>query len=176
MAKGHHYAIIHWGEGSVSQADLNRRLEMLEQNMRAFYLWHALQGVALPVPDHRLIVVLANRATDMGPLKAALDGYDVLAERRLLSAGPGGRNAPEGGGETAAADAFYSPTQDMIVMSPERSDENSATFSRMAQSNYAVGWNRDDLLRGKYPKTKAPAEIARMMTFALVDKNAGRRR
>ncbi|MGL4419546.1 MAG: hypothetical protein ACRCZF_02670, partial [Gemmataceae bacterium] len=65
---------------------------------------------------------------------------------------------------------FYSPTQDLLILSPERLDANSSSFNRMAQSQYQIGWNREDLLKGKFPKGRAPVEIARMMTLALVDK------
>ncbi|MGL4422499.1 MAG: hypothetical protein ACRCZF_17665, partial [Gemmataceae bacterium] len=74
---GHHYSLIHWGEGSVTQADLDRRMAVLEQNFRAFYLWHSIQGVSLPVPDYRMIVVLANRSTDVSALREALDGTEI---------------------------------------------------------------------------------------------------
>jgi hypothetical protein len=151
VSPGVHYALIHWSSQQGDQAaDVNRRLGLLEQNFKAFYLWHALQGVALPVPDRRLIAVLADRSTDMPKLRQALDGL------------------------TIHSDSFYSPVHDLLVLSPERLDNNGSSFIKIAQAQYAVGWSREDLLKGKVPQVRGtarpPAEIARMMTIALVDK------
>lgn len=146
VAPGKHYSLVHFGERQVSPEDLNRRLTILEQNLKAFYLWHAINGVALPVPKKRMTVILANRTTDMRPLRDALDGLPIQS------------------------DATFAPLNDVLVLSPERMDANGESFSRKAQGQYSVGWSKDDLIRGRSPKNRAPNEIARSMTLALVDK------
>jgi uncharacterized membrane protein YgcG len=150
IAESQWYALIHWSERQLSSEDIERRLRALDNNLKAFYLWHALQGIALPLPQQRLIAVLADRANDMPKLHQALDGLPV------------------------GSDGFYSPTHDLLVLSPDRLDQHGSSFARIAQAQYAVGWNRDDLLKGKVPKVRdnnrQPSEIARMMTIALVDK------
>ena len=128
-APGLHYVLVYWSENS-KQDDINRRLNALEDNFKAFYLWHALQGIALPLPDRRLVAVVADRATDMPKLHAALDGLPV------------------------GSDAFYSAIHDILVISPERLDQNGSSFARMVQAQYAVGWSRDDLVKGKVPQLR----------------------
>ena len=150
FTQGKHYTLVYWGERQISPEDINRRLGLLDKNFKAFYLWHALQGIALTVPDKRIVTILADRSTDMIRLRDALDGL------------------------TIKSDAFYSPANDLIVISPERMDDVGSSFNQVAQSQYKVGWSRDELLRGKAPIVKGqaqtPVEVARMMTYALVDK------
>jgi hypothetical protein len=144
-----HYCLIHWGEQSVAPEGVERRLKALESNFKGFYLWHALAGVALPAPDRKQVVVLADRASDVPRLRDALDGKPVVS------------------------DAFYSPTHNLVVLAPERLDEAGRTFARHVQSKYQAGWHRDELLRGKIPNLKAgetAATVAEVMTLALVDK------
>lgn len=144
-----HYALIHWGEQSVSQDVIKRKLAALEDNFRAFYLWHALGGVPLKLPERKLIVVLADKSTDMLRLRDGLDGSPILS------------------------DAFYSPTHNLVVISPERMDELGRTFTQFVQSQYKLGWNREELLKGVAPNLQGGetvADVARVMTLALVDK------
>jgi len=145
----HHYALVHWGDSSVSREGVSRRLDSLESNFKAFYLWHALGGVALKAPDRKQVVVLADKASDMPRLRDTLDGKPIVS------------------------DAFYTPTHNLIVLAPERMDDAGRAFSRFVQSKYQVGWNREELLKGKVPNLKQGetlASAAEMMTLALVDK------
>ena len=148
IAEDKHYALIHWGEQSVSAETINRRLTQLERNFKAFYLWHAVQGKALKFPDRRLVVVLANRPTDVVDLLPKLDGLPVVS------------------------DAFYSPAHNMVVLSPTRLDQAGKTFAEIAKAKYQDGWNRDELLKGKAPVVKGGnfSELYRTMTYALVDR------
>jgi len=144
-----HYALIHWGDQSVARDGVLSRLQVLESNMKAFYLWHALSGYVVNVPEEKLIAVLADKATDMPRLRTALDGSPIVS------------------------DAFYSQAHGIVVLSPERLDEAGRTFMKDAQSRYQLGWNRDDLLKGNAPPLKANetvAEAVKMMSIALVDK------
>jgi hypothetical protein len=144
-----HYALVTWGDQSVSREGARRRLEALETNFRAFYLWHALSGVALPKLNQKLIVVLADKSTDLPRLREALDGQPIVS------------------------DAFYSPHHNLVVFSPERLDDAGRRFNKFAQDRYQVGWNRDELLKGIAPPLKTNetvADIAQVMTIALVDR------
>jgi len=147
--QGAHYTLVHWGDQSVSRESTDRKLKLLESNYKAFYLWHALSGQTLKVPAKKLTVVLADKSTDMPRLRDALDGNAMTS------------------------DAFYSPYHNVLVMSPERLDETGRSFGKFAQTRYQSGWNRDDLLSGKFPElkgTETGADIAQISTLALVDK------
>jgi hypothetical protein len=144
-----HYAIVHWGDQVVGRDALQRRLVMLESNLKAFYLWHALGGVAAKSPDRKLVTVLAEKSDDMSRLRVALDGNSIVS------------------------DSFYSPTHSVLVISPERLDAAGRSFMKYVENRYQVGWNRDDLLKGIAPALKAgesAGDVTQMMTLALVDK------
>jgi hypothetical protein len=146
---GKHYSIVYWGERQINPAVLDRRLNALERNFKAFYLWHALQGLSPAIPDRGFTVVLADRVTDMPSLREKLDGLSMQS------------------------DAFYSPAHDLLVFSPERTDQLGAAFQDLARASYKNGWSRDELLKGIPPsggQKQSPGELARMMTLALVDK------
>lgn len=146
---GKHYSLVYWGERQINPTELDRRLAALDRNFKAFYLWHALQGISLKVPDKTLTVLLADRSTDVFPLKEKLDGLPIQS------------------------DAFYSPIHNLLVLSPERLDVLGAGFADLAKASYKNGWSRDELVKG-VPHTggpkQPPIEITRMMTLALVDR------
>jgi len=149
VEQGTHYTLVHWGDQSVSRESTDRKLKLLESNYKAFYLWHALAGVVLNVPEKKLVVILADKSTDMTRLREALDGSPIVS------------------------DAFYSANHNVVVMSPERLDETGRSFAKFAQARYQAGWNRDDLLLGKYPELKpneSGTDVAMISTIALVDK------
>jgi hypothetical protein len=149
VKNGKHYSIVYWGDRQINPAEIDRRLNALERNMKAFYLWHALQGITLSVPDKPMVVILTDRVTDVTPLHNKLDGLALQS------------------------DAFYSPSHDVLVLSPERMDQLGAAFADMARASYKNGWSRDELLKGIPPtggQKQSPQELARMMTLALVDK------
>ncbi len=149
VKQGKHYSMVYWGERQINPLVLERRLNALERNFKAYYLWHALQGIEPALPTKKLVTVLADRVTDMGPLREKLDGLPIHS------------------------DAFYSPIHDLIVFSPERIDRLGAAFTDIARTSYKNGWSRDELIRGIPPtggSKQPPQELARMMTIALVDK------
>ena len=149
VAEGQHYSLIHWGDTAVSPETVGRRLDTLETNFRAFYLIHALLGHPMKFPEKRMLAVLADKPSDVARLRDALDG------------------------EPVTADAFYSPTHNIVVLAPERTDPVGRAFERIMASEFQHGWNRDDLLLGKAPPVKdktTPVEITRIMTLTLADK------
>lgn len=158
---GDHYHMV--TTGGTRTAEVQRRLAQLETNFRAFYLWHAARGVALPLPDRQLPVILAGDAREVGRLRQALDVSGVVA------------------------DGYYAPDHDVLVLSPERMDEVGMTFQRQVKSMYQRGVNRERLLhpesykdkdtpllklnddgKGPAPGMKA-VDAARMMTWAMAD-------
>lgn len=149
VAEGQHYSLINWGDAAVSQETVNRRLETLETNFKAFYLIHVMLGHPMKFPEKRMIAVLADKPSDVARLREALDG------------------------ERVTADAFYSPVHNIVVLAPERTDPVGRAFERIMASEFQLGWNRDELLAGKAPPLKEktpPVEITRIMTLTLADK------
>lgn len=147
-----HYSLIYW---DASTAEVQRRLAMLEENFKGFYLWHAARGITLPVPDAPLVAILPRTGGEVVNLARALDFRGRLQ-----------------------ADGFYAADHDLLVISPDRLDEIGLTFARQAQQIYQGGLSRDRLLAGEGPKlhvngengAKRPEEVARMQTIALVDR------
>lgn len=147
-----HYALIYW---DASQGEVDRRLAMLEENFKGFYLWHATRGIDLYVPETPLTVILAKRGSDVLALARALDVPTRMP-----------------------ADGFYSADHDLLVLSPERLDDVGQTFVRQSQQTYRDGVSREKLLAGQGPEIhkdgmegkKRPDDVARMQTIALVDR------
>jgi len=159
---GDHYHIV--TTGGPRTAEAQRRLGQLETNFRAFYLWHAARGVALPLPDRQLPVILAGSADEVRRLRAALDVTGVVT------------------------DGYFAPDHDVLVLSNERVDDVGMTFQRQANSIYKRGVGREKLLHPEsYKDSNTPllklnddgrspdgggmkaAEAARMMTWAMAD-------
>ncbi len=152
VAESEHYALVHYGEGSLPKDAVERRLSALENNFKAFYLWHALAGEALPLPAKKLVVLVADRGSDMPKLRDAIDGNAITE---------------------SISDAFYSPTHNLVVLSPERQDALGKSWHNFVSGVYQKGFNRDELLKGTPPAAKAgesSLEVARATTYALVDR------
>ncbi|HEV3385326.1 MAG TPA: hypothetical protein VG097_10970 [Gemmata sp.] len=127
-----HYTLIYW---DASDFDVKRRLDLLEDNFKAFFIWHATRGIEFPVPETPMIAVLPRQANDVFNYAKALD-----APARLT------------------ADGFYSPEHEVLILSPDRLDEVGATFQRQNQQMYQQGVSRESLLRGDGPKIFLPRE------------------
>ena len=149
VASSDHYALLNSGDQYVTTDALNRRLAALEKNFKAFYLTHALRGTALPLPAHPLPVVLLSNGSKMAEFHNKLAGGPIVA------------------------DAFYTPTHGLLVMSPSRSDELALTFRRSIAALGREGWDLGQLLKGAAPEVKEdtpPTKIVKMMTYALVER------
>ena len=150
-----HYALIHFGDSFVSQEILGNWLDQLEANYNGFYLWHALQGVAIPWPAKKMTVTLVDRSNEFARIREALDGQRIVS------------------------DSFYAPLHNLLVLSPERLDDAGRTFTRFVQTLYREGWNRSEMIKGKAPPidntnpetiNEQMIDITRVMTIALVDR------
>ena len=149
-----HYTLLYW---DAPDAEVLRRMSQLEDNFKAFFLFNAIRGIALPVPDRPMTVVLARTTAEVSKLHHAIEGLP------------------------AVADGFYAPEYDLVVLSPERLDSVGQTFQRQVHQIYREGVSRAELLEGKGPHVdtsgqikdaKKPEEVARMMTWALVERYA----
>ncbi len=149
IAERAHYSLINHGENAISPDTVNRRIETLETNFRALYLTYAHAGHALPFPKTRMLAYLAEKSGDIARLREALDGEPVVA------------------------DSFYSPSNNLLVLAPERMDSIGRAFERQMNAENQIGWQPSDLLAGKAPpidEKTTPVEIARLMTLTLADK------
>ncbi|MBI1914475.1 MAG: DUF1570 domain-containing protein [Planctomycetes bacterium] len=104
IATSAHYALLHKAPSDEAE-DVQSRLKALEENMTAFYYWHALKGKTLPVPEKRMCAVLETVRDPNTSPAAAFDGYN-----RLFGSVP------------VTADSFYSPRHNLIVFSGRRLD------------------------------------------------------
>ncbi|WP_439627589.1 hypothetical protein [Gemmata sp.] len=148
-----HFAILSW---DATEEEVSRRRSLLEENFKAFFLWHATRGIELKVPDAPLLVALPKQGRDVNALARALD-----APPRLL------------------ADGFYSAEYGLLVLSPERLDAVGQTFAAQARATYREGVNQKGLLAGRGPdvditgqRGMRPDDVARMQTVALVERVA----
>lgn len=146
------YSIVYWDS---SEAEVARRSAQLNDNLTAFYLTHAVRGVALPVPTKPFVVVLAKQRLAYNKLRPALDGMP------------------------SQTDAFYSPEHDLLVLSPELTDPVGPTFQAQVQQYFTKGFSRDQLLAGQFPKVDVngltgprPEDAARANTLAFIEKLA----
>lgn len=142
-----HFALVYW---DVQPEEVTRRLQQLENNFKNFYLWHALRGESLKVPDKPLTVILAPHAREVLGLYRALNGRSLTA------------------------DGFYSAEYDVLVLSPDRLDPVGQAFRRMVDAVYRSRpeANPADLVKGKLSPNSfqlPPEERARLTTLALVD-------
>lgn len=167
-----HYALIMW---DVAEGEAARRFAQLEDNFRAFFLWHALRGVALEVPATAMLAVLPPTGDKVVLLARGLEAitpYATLADR------PAAARAIER--LMMPADGFYSPDHDLLVLSPERLDGAGQTFRAQNKQMWREGSNRKDLVAGFGPKIGpdlrtgdpgryTPEAVARMQTLATVE-------
>jgi hypothetical protein len=146
------YALVYWDRETTAD-EVTRRGKQLNDNLTAFYLWHAARGVELPLPEKPLLVVLAKAGQSMRPLQHALDGLP------------------------AQTDAFFAPEHNVLVLSPEPLDDVAQTFLRQNQQLFNKGYSRTALLNRQIPKLDStgekgspPEEVARANTLALIEK------
>lgn len=153
-----HYAIFYSPPERTPPPWIERRKQLLEQQMRAFYLWFALRGKALPVPEEKLVAVQVH------------DMFTFKAQRATLES------------VQHVSDGFYAPRDNVAVFSSQRLDEAYQMFRRITNNHWKV-WNREELVEGKKvtgvmgkikqynndPKAFL-SEYGRMQTIALLEK------
>ena len=143
-----HFALVSWGDLRVSSQGIKRRLDLLEENMRGFYLWQALDGRAVAMPSSKLVVVLAPDPDDLPRLREAMNGSPIVA------------------------DGFHATGHNVVVLSPERRDTVGRSFNAYLQTRYKEGWNREELLKGNTPpvsENRNGLDVIEMTTLAVID-------
>jgi hypothetical protein len=143
-----HYALL-YNAALNNPPEVEQRLKALEDNLRAVCLWFALKGVALNLPDQKLVAVL-------------LDQPDQFTIQRALIED-----------EPLVSDGFFSPRDNVVVFSAQRLDDASVRFAKQMQGFYQQGWDRDALLKGSTTSRlagKSADQKERMSTLALLDK------
>jgi hypothetical protein len=129
--------------------EVQSRLDMLEANMRGVYYWFAMKGIALPIPDDKLVCILLDQPTEFKQYRAILED------------------------EPLVADSFFAQRDNLCVFSRERLDGPFTAFIKQTQPIYQSGMDRGGLLDGttKRKLTMDPREFARYQTLALLEKS-----
>jgi len=118
----HHYVLLHDAEGLTDPA---AHLDRLENSFRAYYYWWVLNGVALPVPTHPLVAVVAEKEDDFKRLQKHLNASPVLT------------------------DSFFARREGLAVYAAKRNDQPYQTLKVMAAPYWQKDFNPQGLLTGK---------------------------
>lgn len=144
IAESKFYSVVYFDNNQAS--DAARKAQLLDNNLKAFYLWHALNGVALPVPKMKLLALISDSNSRVNDYREALDGRPIVS------------------------DAFYSPSHNLLMLAPERMDQNGNSFMNMMKAKY-TGWSRDELVANKMTIQPGKAvDAMRMQMLAVADK------
>jgi hypothetical protein len=140
-----HYTLLFDG----TRTNAAHRLQRLEENYQAFYYWWALQGIALPVPDFRLVAVLVNQKEAFEhQLKDIFDNVPTVS------------------------DGFFARRDNLAVFSANRLDETFEGFKSIVSNEFFTSFDQDKLLKGeaKTPRNMTYDTVARAETCTLVMK------
>lgn len=150
---GKHYSIISW---DANPAELTARVSHLEDNFKAFYLWHATQGITLKTPKKQQIVVLLKGANEFSRMRLAFAGRDenLNKVRSLDDDFYAARH--DFAGLPPLTDAFLAPHHNILVVSPERIDGVGRSFRMSNRNLYREGLTRQLLLSGGGPPLADP--------------------
>jgi len=144
-----HYVLVH---NSEDNAEVDRRLSQLEKNYKAVLVWFAMRGRVLPMPQTRLVAVLADKTSDLAQARDAF--------------------AP---GTELVADGTFSQRENVAFLVNTRIDPTFLTFSQMTRTIENEGWSTKSLLKGEVPLKKGnertkPEDAARAQTLVLVER------
>lgn len=142
-----HYALLYNTQLS-DPPEVAHRLKLLEENMKAVYYYFALKGIALKMPEEKLVAVLLDQPEQFKVQRALIED------------------------EPLVADGFFAARDNVVVFSNQRLDNESILFKRQMQAYYQQGWDRKSLLEGKGLNRVAGKSIDeryRMETLALLD-------
>jgi Protein of unknown function (DUF1570) len=124
----HHYAVLH-NLPSDSLAEKHGPLDRLEEGFRAYYLWWAFQGFALPVPKTRLLAVVCDSARS----------DDFVRLQKTL------------GGDATVAGSFFARRENLPIFLSKRNDPTYTKLS-VAASEQIEQHDHQYLLTGKRSK------------------------
>lgn len=148
MMQSDHYSLLYMSAAS-DPPEVKERLEALERHFKLFYYWFAMQGIALPMPDEKLVAVMIDDPTQFV------------------------NQLPLGQLEPLVSDGYYAPRDHVLIFSAVRLDAPSQLFKKKMSALYLRGWERKALLEGKGAsrlKGEAIDESYRMQTLALLDR------
>ncbi|MFO0808116.1 MAG: DUF1570 domain-containing protein [Gemmataceae bacterium] len=142
-----HYTLI-YNAPVANPPEVKERLGMLEDQMKAFYYWFALKGVALPMPKDKLVAILIDSPDEFRKQRA------VVEDEPLVS------------------DGFYAARDHVAVFSTQRIDAPYQMFLRSTQPIWQTGFNKQGLLDGTEKRKVGvlPGDWARYQTLALLEK------
>jgi hypothetical protein len=126
-------------------AAVQRRLRRLEETYQSFFYWFALHGKVLPLPRHRLVVVMEKDINLFRTRYAAFDNTPLVA------------------------DGFTARRDNVVLISPRRLDE---AYNTLARNNKAyqenLKLNRDELLTGAVHNRRTNAGKEQIQVLQLL--------
>lgn len=142
-----HYTLF-YNSPVAGPPEVKDRLDMLEANMKGVYYWFAMKGVALPIPNDKMVCALLDQPTEFKNYRAMLED------------------------EPLVADSFFAQRDNICVFSRERLDGPFTAFIKQTQPIYQSGYDRSALLDGsaKRKVTNTIPELARYQTLALLER------
>jgi hypothetical protein len=148
MSQSEHYTLL-YNAALNNPPEVERRLKLLEENMKAIYYWFAFKGVVLNMPDQKLVAVLLDQPDQF------------VIQRQLIE------------DEPLVTDGFFAARDNVVVFSAQRIDGPSVQFNKRMQGYWQQGWDREALLKGDKPSRlagKSADEYEQISTLALLHK------
>ncbi len=130
-----HYVLLH--KARDDSEDVKERLDCLEDHLKAFYYWHALQGKALPLPKERLVAVLETGREAAAQFRKQNKDFDALP---------------------VFYDSFYSPRHNLVVFSGTRTDKPYEALLRLKEP-FLKHFDLPVVLDAKRPKFPTNANL-----------------
>jgi hypothetical protein len=124
VINGEHYSLLFDAEGK-SPVEVKSRLSRLEETYRQFYVWFALRGKELPMPDKKLVALMIDKPRDFEDLSKHYDSPQRIA------------------------DSFYVPRDNLIVFSAQRLDAAYNALDKRSKELAQAGWNFSALVQGR---------------------------
>jgi hypothetical protein len=153
MLTSDHYGMLtKLPPSTQTDSQMKRRLARFEETFENFFYWFALQeGTMPPMPNKRLLVLLAHDATDFYS-KQAWWGHELHV-----------------------ADGFTPRRDNLIILSARRLDEDYAALEKNTQQLWAMARrHRDDLVAGMFWDDRDAKQnvfgLAAVQTLAIVQK------
>jgi len=142
------YSLIHSANGDNTKG-VQRRLKLLDTTLKNFYLWHAMKGKALPLPQEKLTAVMIDSEPMFRQYKSTFDAPDLIS------------------------DGFHARRDNLAIFYSGRLDIGYQNFQSKVKS-LVKEYKPEELMRGVFPKeakdVKQRQEAARAAMLFLVDK------
>ncbi len=143
MTETPHYLLVH-NAAHETAVEVKTHSEHLENSFRGYYYWFALKGIALPVPQNRLGVVLTSNESVFEQL------------HKILTPGP------------VVVDGFFARREGLTVMHSQRQDDMYQALSKYWENWKGKGFQRTELLAGNGKWSGAPPSIKAEQTQGWV--------